>query len=258
MDGRSIIVTAGEDGIHRWDATNGAACPRHPDERTMTIWDVAVAHLPNGRAIVAGAGHDGLVYRWDAASGAAFGEPLRGHTISVKAIAATSHPEDGSAVLVSGCERGEVRCWDVVGGEQINETVQLPGEMITDLDVVELRDGSRLLVCLDLDGKLHRHDPFHARALGEPITAGAKWPTGLATYVGPDDRPVAHTAFTCDDGSGNSVTSWRLDDGTRVDDPATPPPGTIGVFPVDGRIVEVVASAPGAVTIRAQDLNRRA
>lgn len=260
-DGRSIIISACDDGIRRWDATNGAECLRHSDENTTTIWDVAVAHLPDdGRAIIAGAGHDGLVYRWDAATGAACGEPLRGHTISVKAIAAATRPEDGSAVLVSGCERGEVRCWDVQNGEQIGETVQVCGDMIRELEVVELCDGSRLLVCLDAAGNLYRRDLFSARALDEPIKVGP-WPTGLSTYIDPDGRPIADISLACDNAHGiahsNSVTRWRLDDGTRVDDVSSPLPGigTIGVFPVGERILEVIVSAPGTVTIRAQVLS---
>ena len=178
-------------------------------------------------------------------------EPLRGHTVSVKAIAATTRPADGSAILVSGCECGEIRYWGAQGGEQIGETARVSGNMISELEVVELSDTSRLLVCLDMKGNLYRRDPFGAWTTDEPITVGQA-PTGLATHVDPDGRPIADISLMRDNQHGNSTTRWRLDDGTRLDDPSNSRPGIIGVFPVDGRILEVIASAPGAVTIRDQ------
>jgi hypothetical protein len=79
---------------------------------------------------------------------------------------------------------------------------------------------------------------------------GSAWPTGLTVHLDSDGRPVAHVSLTRDDRPGTSATSWRLDDGTPVLGADSPSPDTIGIFPVDDQIIEVIASAPGTVTIR--------
>jgi hypothetical protein len=106
-DGRTVLVTANEDGIARQDVVSGTVYSPSGDEQPVTIWDVATVTLPGGRVLIAGAGHDWLVYRWDAATGEAVGEPLEGHPLSVWEVTAATQA-DGTPMLVTGCERGSV------------------------------------------------------------------------------------------------------------------------------------------------------
>jgi hypothetical protein len=65
------------------------------------VRDRTRVNTPDGWVIVAGAGHDGKVYRWEVATGRAVGEPLGGHRISVKAVATVTRADD-TAMIVSG------------------------------------------------------------------------------------------------------------------------------------------------------------
>ena len=63
-DGRTIVAGAHEWGISRYDLLSGEAYPPAAGEQASVIWDVTMATLPGGRVMAAGAGYDGLVYRW--------------------------------------------------------------------------------------------------------------------------------------------------------------------------------------------------
>jgi WD40 repeat protein len=56
-------------GIRRWDAATGALLPAVAGGPDNTIFSVATSGLPYGRVLLAGAGNDGAVYRWDADTG---------------------------------------------------------------------------------------------------------------------------------------------------------------------------------------------
>jgi hypothetical protein len=74
--GNGTVVAGGDFGLSRLDLATGTIHEATPDEERTTIWDVAAAPLPDGRVIVAGAGHHGKVYRWELATGRAVGQPL--------------------------------------------------------------------------------------------------------------------------------------------------------------------------------------
>lgn len=185
-------------------------------EKTATIWDVAAATLPDGRVIIAGAGHDWLVYRWDAETGEAVGEPLDGHGISVKAIATTTMPGTEETVIVSGCERGGRDC--------------------------------RMLLCGLSDGTVHRVDLLTGAALGSPISAD-DWPRTLAALCTPQGVPIA---FICHGGKEERITCWRLDTPApvRVLDLPT---HSIGLVRLGDRMATVTGTESGSVTISLLD-----
>jgi WD40 repeat protein len=202
--------------------------------------------------VIAGAGHDGKVYRWDAATGQAIGEPLLGHRISVKAITTASGP-DGTTMIVSGCEAGEVRRWDAATGLPIGGP--LPGEvgMVGDLAVIDCR-GYKLLVCVDFDGGLHRWNLY----TGEPVGTTVAIPRGtwlIATDVDGDGDgdvdgdgiPTVFLGVRDDAKASRPVVRWRLDDGTRVDDSL---PDTLrAVYRDHGQLRLVLAGDDGSVTV---------
>jgi WD40 repeat protein len=218
-DGRVILAAAGEDGVSRLDVVSGTEYPAgddEDDEDDGTIWDVAMAAPPGGPVIIAGAGHDWTVRRWDAGTGSAVGKPLTGHRLSVKAVAAARRA-DGSPMFVTGCERGLVFCWDAATGARLGG--RLPGAMrdISDLAVVDLPDGRQLLVGLG-SSFLYRWDLDNRETIGQPVLVG-KWAHIVATHV---DSSGAATAFLYipgqdDDNPVARVEQWRLADGTRLD-----------------------------------------
>lgn len=214
-DGRTILVAADEDGIARQEVVSGTEYPPSGDEQPFTIWDVATVTLPGGRVLIAGAGHDWLVYRWDAATGEAVGEPLEGHPISVKAIT-TATRADGTPMLVTGCERGLVLRWDAATGARIGEPLSGAIDEVRELAAVSLPDGTQILAGLDADS-LHMWDPVSGRPLGQPAVIGTLAQI-VATHVDAGGIPTAFLLILDDNHDPERLERWRLDSGTRVDD----------------------------------------
>lgn len=119
-DGRTIVAGAHEWGISRYDLLSGEAYPPAVGEPASAIWDVTMATPPGGRAVAAGAGYDGLVYRRDAATGERIGKPLRRHRAILKAVT-TAVSAGGAPMFISGCERGDVLRWDAATGAPIGK-----------------------------------------------------------------------------------------------------------------------------------------
>src|SRR4051812_18076556 len=75
---------------------------------------------PNGQPVLASAGNDGTVRRWNAITGASIGGPLVGHTGWVWALTSWTDPE-GRRILASAGGDGTVRRWDAITGNPIDE-----------------------------------------------------------------------------------------------------------------------------------------
>lgn len=192
-DGRTLLVGGHDDGITRMVAPQVTACERHPDEDTISIWDVATIALPDGRVVVAGAGHDWLLYRWDAATGQALGAPSSGHRISVKAI--TAAVIDGVPTLFTGCEAGQVRRWDAATGVAIGDPLPSELDHISGLTVVRTSLGLQLLVGIDLDGRVHHWDA---------ITGQLQWTSGELSPFTPLP-PSTHLLHSYQDRDGRPI-----------------------------------------------------
>ncbi len=119
MSGRTLLATSGEGHLSRnttvrlWDPATGehlriVVC----HNRSIT----AMCAIPvGGRTLLAGAGHDNLVWLWDPATGEQT-HVLTGHTGWVNAVCAVS--AGGRTLLASGSHDESVRLWDLATGEQ--------------------------------------------------------------------------------------------------------------------------------------------
>jgi len=68
LDGRAVVVSAGDDGVVRvWDLASGAPVGDPFTGHTGPVYAVAVGEL-DGRAVVVSAGDDGVVRVWDLAA----------------------------------------------------------------------------------------------------------------------------------------------------------------------------------------------
>ena len=75
-----------------------------------------VSYSLNGYHIAAGA-DDYSIRTWDAETGAAAGEPLRGHTGSVQCVA---YSPDGQHII-SGSDDEAIRIWDTEAGAAVGK-----------------------------------------------------------------------------------------------------------------------------------------
>ncbi|MDS4014332.1 MAG: hypothetical protein RKP46_08240, partial [Candidatus Accumulibacter sp.] len=98
----------------------------------------SVAFSPDGRRIVSGS-DDNTLRLWDAATGAAIGEPLRGHT---ERVASVAFSPDGRRI-VSGSGDKTLRLWDAATGAAIGEPLQGHTEWVS--SVAFSPDGRRIV-----------------------------------------------------------------------------------------------------------------
>ncbi|MFF8189987.1 WD40 repeat domain-containing protein [Streptomyces bobili] len=121
-DGGVPLAIGTEDGIEWWNALTGQ---RRPDLtwEGWTIWAVSVGELPDGRPILLGAGHDGVMYRWDVFTGELLGtSPAGVGGGSMMAVGFVPSP-DGAGLVVSGDEAGRISRWNAVDGYQVGEPI---------------------------------------------------------------------------------------------------------------------------------------
>jgi WD40 repeat protein len=93
---------------------------------------------PDGKRIVSGSG-DKTIRIWDAETGVQMGEPLRGHTDSVEAVAISP---DGKHI-VSGSTDNTIRVWDVETGAQVGEPLRGHTQWVTSVAISP--DGKRIV-----------------------------------------------------------------------------------------------------------------
>lgn len=237
---RLVLAAADEGGITVQDVISGAELASW---RGTTIWDVATAILPGGRAVIAGTGHDGLVYRWDAATCQVIGEPLHGHRTSVKAVTA-ARKADGTAMFITGCEAGDVLRWDAASGGRMGPPLPGNPDGIGELEIASVPDGRQILAALD-ENALFRWDPVTSELLGPAISVG-KWARFVAVHV---DRAGTPTSFVWIPGEDEDerVERWRLDTGARA---GARLPGTLrAVFDDQDTPWIVLGQADGSLVI---------
>jgi RNA polymerase sigma factor (sigma-70 family) len=183
----------------------------------------ALAFAPDGKALVTG-GRDGLVKRWDVASGKRL-RTLEGHHSFVYALAVSA---DGGRVASSG-EDGLIRLWDATTGA---DACPQPGHRLTITHAVLSPDG-RTAVTAGWDNTLRWWDGsagHELRKIDLPVAVG-----GLA--LSPDGRTVLVAV------GDEQLRAWDLATGRETSAVELPPDVKIGAlsFTSDGRRL-IVAS----------------
>lgn len=201
------LAIATEDGIEWWDALTGRRLPEMTWEG-WTIWAVADGVLPDGRPILLGAGHDGVVYRWDPVTGEPLGDtPSKGRGI-MTAVGFVPSP-DGWGVLVSGDDDGRIWRWNAASGHQLGEPVEGHDSGVSLIRALPSAEGL-LFVSGDQDGVLKRWNAATGAQAGPPIEIRAEV-YALAT------ARVGGTAVMFAAGSDEVVRAWDADTGEAID-----------------------------------------
>ena len=209
-----------------------------------SVGSVAAVEV-DGRQLLASGGGDGTVRLWDPRDGTAVGEPLTGHTRSVRAVAAVE--VDGRQLLASGGGDGTVRLWDPRDGTAVGEPLTGHTRSVRAVAAVEV-DGRQLLASGGGDGTVRLWDPRDGTAVGEPLTGHTR-SVGSVAAVEVDGRQLLASG-----GGDGTVRLWDPRDGTAVGEPLTGHTRSVravAAVEVDGR--QLLASGGDGGTVRLWD-----
>jgi WD40 repeat protein len=227
-DGGVLLAIGTEDGVEWWNALTGQ---RRSDMtwEEWTIWAVCAGVLPDGRPILLGAGHNGVVYRWDAVSGELLGtSPAGDGRGSMMAVGFVSSP-DGVGVIVSGDEAGRIWRWDAADGHQVGEPIVGHGSqvrIIQGLSVAEMD----LFVSCDQEGVLKRWNAVTGAQVGPAIETGTDV-YSLAT------ASVGGVGVLFAAGADDTVRAWDADTGEPIG------------FSLSGTIVSALTQPDGTALV---------
>ncbi|MET7422052.1 WD40 repeat domain-containing protein [Dactylosporangium sp. NPDC005555] len=245
-DGRTLLLAATDEGLERLDLTTGEVLP--PGADPVDLYDVAVARLPDGRVLAAGAGDDGGVHRWDAATGERLGPALTGHSLPLRAITTVTSP-DGGVTIISGDETGELRRWDGAGGTPIGAPWRTAAKTLAGLAVLIRADGRQILAgCCD-SGLLHQWDPHTGDVLRAPLPVLARADV-LQVFVDPAGRPAALILGENPDDAHGDLIAVRCDLETGVEPRDLLPQTACAVYADAGHTMLVLGEPDGSLVIR--------
>ncbi len=216
----------------------------HPTA-TLGSSDGVAAGILAGRAIRLTADTDHTVRLWDAATGAALGEPLVGHTDRVRAgsvatVATVATVAEQTVAVTSGLDR-TVRLWDVTTGRQLGEPLDGHTAQVWDV-ATAMVDGRPVAVTAGADHTVRIWDLGKTGA--SPLPAGHGDAIVAAATAVLQGRPVVVTA-----GADRTVRTWDAATGAPVGEPITAEVALMATAEVDGSPV-VVTAAPDATLHR--------
>ena len=168
--------------------------------------------LIDQRVVLASGGDDGAIWRWDAASGEAFGDPLRGHENWVLAVA--FGVIDQRVVLASAGDDRTVRLWDAASGEAIGEPLRGHDRGVRSIAFGALHD-QVLIASASTDRTIRLWDADSGEALGEPLRGHQSGVMAVAFGV-LDGRPILASAST-----DRTVRLWDVATGGAIGEPLT-------------------------------------
>lgn len=208
VDGRTIAVTGGADGLRVWDLAGGPRVGVAVAGIPQKVSALAVVAPPEGGplALVAGADADG-VWTVDLTAAACTGR-LAIAQAGRPCVVAASVTADGRTLVVTGDRRGRVAFWDLSTGALVGEAADGHRGPVTAVAVLpgwpREPAGSALAVSAGDDGTVRLWDPATAGAVGDPMT-GHRGPVSSLAVAVLGGRPVAVTG-----GFDETVRVWDL------------------------------------------------
>jgi WD40 repeat protein len=209
-DGRRILAVSTEDGVERLDALTGEVLGGAYPEG-MTIWGLAAGAMPDGRAVLVGAGHDGTVHRWDPASGEPLGPVLRHHRGSALSVGLV-HLPTSQVIIVSGDDAGFLRRWDAVTGDPLGGPVAGHASQVRIIVPLPSNGARQLFASSDSVGEICLWDAVTGGQVGETLA------TTPETFVMATACP-ARTPLLFAGGSDGRIACWNVTTAEPVDIP---------------------------------------
>jgi WD40 repeat protein len=174
---------------------------------------VAAARLGSGRVVLATAGGDGTLRRFDAGTGQLLGEALGSQNRRMLSVAAATLP-DGRVILAAGGDDGIVRRVDAATGRRVGSGMTGHSGTVWSVASATLPDGRVVLVTGGNDRTVRLFDATTGRPVGEPLTGHTDWVRSVATVTLPNGRVMLATGS--DDGT---VRRYDAETGEPIGEP---------------------------------------
>ncbi|KAJ3714302.1 WD40-repeat-containing domain protein [Lentinula guzmanii] len=147
---------------------------------------------------------DGSIRIWNADTGEAIGDPLKGHSNWVSSVAFSP---DGKRI-VSGSDDKSIRIWNADTGEAIGDPLQGHSSQVT--SVAFSPDGNRI-VSGSWNASIRIWNADTGEAIGDPLQGHFNHVTSVA--FSPDGKRIV--SGSCDE----SIRIWNADTGEAIGDP---------------------------------------
>ncbi|GAA3482945.1 hypothetical protein GCM10018966_093760 [Streptomyces yanii] len=171
-DGRELLFTAGCEGdgeMRCWDTLSGRRVVDFEADPWLIVHNGALAHLPDGRLILATSDPEGL-HRWDAATGQSLGRVDDATTIWQVTTAISA---SGRTLFLGAGIDGHLHRWDAATGEPDGPAWECNRGYVITLTTLNLPDGTPLVVTGGEDDTVRRWHAETGESVGEPLPVSA-------------------------------------------------------------------------------------
>lgn len=163
----------------------------------------SVAFSPDAKVIVSGSS-DKTLRLWDAASGKAIGEPLKGHENSVSSVAFSP----AAKVIVSGSSDNTLKLWDAATGKPMGEALEGHESYVNS---VAFSPDGKVIVSGSFDNTLRLWDAETQTALGEPLKGHED--VVESVVFSPGGKMIVSSSFD------NTLRLWDAATGKAIGEP---------------------------------------
>ena len=229
-DGTPVIISGDDTTIRVWRLADGTPVGEPLRGHDGRVNEVTIGQMPDGTTVVVSGCTERGGYRdrggyeirdytvrvWRLADGTPVGEPLRGHTSTVQAVAVGGLP-DGTPVIVSGgqlYDADTVRVWRLADGTPVGEPLRGHTSTVQAVAVGGLPDGTPVIVSGGGDKTVRVWRLADGTPVAGPLRGHDSAVQAVAVGGLPDGTPVIVSG-----GGDKTVRVWRLADGTPVGEP---------------------------------------
>ena len=229
-DGRLMASGSSDDTIRLWDVASGESLGEPLTGHTGYVNSVAFS--PDGRILVSGS-NDDTIRLWDVETGQPLGDSYMSHGGGVNSV---SFSPDGRILASGGCTdkiidfqcmQGEIRLWDVEGGQLLVEPILAHTASV--LSLAFSPDG-RFLASSDIAGEIRLWDVETWQSQGKPLTGHIIGVNSVA--FSPDGHILASGS------NDGTIHLWDVETGQQLGEP---------LIGHTGRVYSVVFNPDGSV-----------